>query len=51
MSNVLKSIALPKDRLESTLRFSFGTYNTEEEVDYVIETIGQLLPVLRKYTR
>ena len=51
VSNVLKSIALPKDRLESTLRFSFGTYNTEEEVDYVIETIGQLLPVLRKYTR
>ena len=51
VSNVLTCIALPKERLESTLRFSFGAFNTEDEVDYTIKTIGELLPVLRRYTR
>lgn len=51
VSNVLKAIKLPQDRLESTLRFSFCEDNTMEQVDYAVETISELLPMLRKYTR
>ena len=51
VSNVLKAIKLPKERLESTLRFSFCEDNTMEQVDYAVETISELLPMLRKYTR
>lgn len=50
-SAVLTAIGLDKKRLESTLRFSFGEDNTEEEVDYAISTIKELLPVLRHYVR
>ena len=50
-SNVLTSIGLSKDRLESTLRFSIGEDNTREQVDYIFETISKLLPVLRQFTR
>ncbi len=32
---------------ESTLRFSFSEENTFEEVDYVLEVIGQVLPMLQ----
>lgn len=51
ISNVLKAIDMPDDRLESTLRFSFIETNTVEQVDYVIEVIGELLPFLRRYIR
>lgn len=51
VSNVLKAINLPKERLESTLRFSFCEDNTMEQVDYAVSIIGELLPMLRKYTR
>ena len=50
-SAVLSAIGLDKKRLESTLRFSFGEDNTEEEVDYTIKTINELLPMLRHYVR
>ena len=50
-SAVLTAIGLDRDRLESTLRFSFNETNTEEEVDYAINTIKELLPVLRHYVR
>ncbi len=51
VSNVLKAINLPKERLESTLRFSFCEDNTMEQVDYAVGVIEGLLPMLRKYTR
>lgn len=50
-SAVLTAIGLDKDRIESTLRFSFGEQNTVEEVDYAIEVIKELLPMLRHYVR
>ena len=50
-SAVLSAIGLDKKRLESTLRFSFGEDNTEEEVDYAIKTINELLSILRHYVR
>lgn len=51
ISNVLKAINLDNDRLESTLRFSFCEDNTMEQVDYAVEVIRELLPMLRRYTR
>ena len=50
-SNVLTSIGLTKDRLESTLRFSIGEDNTKEQVDYIFDVISGLLPMLRQFTR
>ncbi len=50
-SAVLTAIGLDKARLESTLRFSFGEENTEEEVDTAIHVVKELLPVLRHYVR
>ncbi len=50
-SAVLTAIGLDRDRLESTLRFSFNETNTEEEVDYAVKEITELLPVLRHYVR
>ncbi len=51
VSSVLKAIGLTGDSLESTLRFSFSYDNTEEQVQYAVDTIGELLPTLRKYVR
>ena len=42
---------MKKDLLDSTLRFSFGVFNTLEEVDYCIDMLKELLPVLRRYSR
>lgn len=51
VSGTLKGIGVKPDLLDSTLRFSFGVYNTKEEVDYCIEVLKELLPVLRRYQR
>ena len=51
LSNTLVAIGLDKDLLDSTLRFSFCYETTKEELEYTIETLKQLLPMLRKYTR
>lgn len=50
-SKVLRDIGLSEEMIESTIRFSLSENNTEEEVDYVITSIGELLPMLRHYTR
>lgn len=51
VSGTLRGIGLKKELLDSTLRFSFGMFNTEEEVDYCIDTLKELLPVLRRYRK
>ncbi len=51
VSGVLKAIGLEKELLESTLRFSFCEQNTEEEAKYVVRTLEELLPMLRRFTR
>ena len=50
-SKTLRNIHLKENLLDSTLRFSFSVHTTEEEIDYVLEVLGELLPVLKKYTR
>lgn len=49
ISGTLKGIGVKKELLDSTIRFSLGDLNTEEEVDYAIGVLGELLPVLCRY--
>ena len=51
VSHTLQSIGLPKELLGSTLRFSFCFDTTEEEIDYCLEKLSELLPMLRRYVR
>jgi cysteine desulfurase len=51
VSPVLKELHLRPELLESTLRFSFSRYTTKEEIDYCLQCLGELLPVLRRYAR
>ena len=51
ISGTLKGIGLKPELLDSTLRFSFGVFNTKEEIDYCIGVLKELLPVLRRYQR
>lgn len=51
VSRTLKSIRLPKDLLESTIRVSFCVDTTEEEVDYAVEKFKEIIPFRRKFTR
>ena len=51
ISGTLKGVGVAKELLDATLRFSFGSFNTIEEVDYSIEVLKELLPVLRRYRR
>lgn len=50
-SATLKAIGIEKQYLDSTLRFSFSTFTTEEEIDYTVRQLSELLPMLRRYTR
>ncbi len=50
-SATLKAIGVEKDLLESTIRFSFSVFTTEEEIDYTLQTLYDIVPMLRKYTR
>ena len=49
ISGTLKGIGVKKELLDSTIRFSLGDLNTEEEVNYAIGVLGELLPVQRRY--
>ncbi len=51
VSATLKAINAPKEHLDSTLRFSFSVHTTIEEIDYCVEVLAGLLPMLRRYAR
>ena len=51
VSSTLKAMGIDKELLESTVRFSFSKFNTIEEIDYAVEQLEALLPMLRKYVR
>jgi cysteine desulfurase len=50
-SVTLTAIGMEKELMDSTLRFSMSSMTTDEEIDYTLEQIKELLPVLRRYTR
>ena len=51
ISETLKAMNIDKDLLGSTVRFSFSRFNTKEEIDYTLEQLKAMLPILRKYVR
>ena len=51
VSHTLKSMGIEKDLLGSTLRFSFCFETTEEETDYCVRELRELLSMLRRYVR
>lgn len=50
-SRTLQGIGLSKSQLESTIRISFCVNTTEEEVDYAVEKMREIIPFRRKFTR
>lgn len=51
VSTVLQEIHLKAERQDSTIRFSFSDWTTAEEIDYALDCLRELLPVLRRYMR
>jgi cysteine desulfurase len=47
-SHVLLAIGLPHEIAHGSLRLSFGKINTEEEVDYLIDTLVEIITKLRQ---
>jgi cysteine desulfurase len=50
-SSTLSAMGLPRDQIESTIRISFSEENTQEEVERCLEILGEVLPMLRRYSR
>jgi cysteine desulfurase len=50
-SATLKAIGVEKELLDSTIRFSISVFTTAEEIQYTIQALGEIVPMLRKYTR
>ncbi len=50
-SETLKAIGLQREYWESTIRFSFSVLTTREEIDYTLQVLYDMIPMLRKYTR
>lgn len=51
VSETLKAIGVDKDLLDATVRFSFSTYTTNEEIDYAIKAVGDVIGILRRFVR
>ncbi len=51
VSGTLKGIGLAKEYLDSTIRISMSIFNTQEELEYLVKSMREILPELRKYTR
>lgn len=51
ISDTLKAIGVERDLLSSTIRFSLSVFTTEEEIRYTIQSLEEMVPMLRKYTR
>lgn len=50
-SRTLLAIGLPKHLAESAIRVSFSVDTTEEEVDYAVEKLAEIIPLRRKFIR
>ena len=50
-SRTVSALGVEKAMADSVIRFSFCENNTTEEVQYCLETLQEILPVLKKYAR
>jgi len=51
ISATLKAMGVAQDLLDSTIRFSFSIFTTKEELDYTLQVLREIIPLLRRYTR
>lgn len=51
VSATLKAIGVEESLLDSTIRFSFSIFTTKEEIDYTLQNLCDIIPMLRRYTR
>jgi len=51
VSATLKAIGVKRELLDSTIRFSFSEFTTKEELEFCVQALRELLPVLRRFTR
>ena len=51
LSGTLQAIKVKKELLDSTIRFSFSVFTTMDEINYAVDQLKELLPMLRKFTR
>lgn len=47
-SHVLRAMGVPFTAAHGSIRFSLSTYNSEEEIDYIIEKMPPIIELLRK---
>jgi cysteine desulfurase len=47
-SHVMRAMGIPYTAAHGTIRFSLSVYNTEEEIDRVIEAVPPIVAQLRK---
>lgn len=50
-SATLQAMGVEKELLGSTIRFSFSIFTTMEEINYTLQALYDIIPMLRKYTR
>ena len=50
-SPTLTALGIPRDQMESSVRFSFCETTTKEELDYTLDVLREGLPMLRRYAR
>ena len=51
LSGTLLNMGLSKEDAEATLRFSLSIFTKQEELDYTVAALQELLPKLRRFTR
>lgn len=51
ISGTLQAVGVRPELLDSTIRFSFSRDTTMEQLEYTVEQLSQLVPVLRRYRR
>lgn len=49
-SATLRAMGVSQELLGSTIRFSFSVFTTMEEISYTLQTMYDIIPMLRKYT-
>lgn len=50
-SATLRAMGVEKDLLESTIRFSFSVFTNQQELEYTLSVLKEIVPVLRTYVR
>jgi cysteine desulfurase len=50
-SATLKAIGLSKEASEQTVRLSFSRFTTTAELDFTLQAMSDIIPVLRRYVR